>query len=184
MGNTVIDDIFGTPEPLYTRVGSGGLIKGVEQALPEMKLGDRWVLTIPGELAFGKKGRPPSAGKPRVPPDATVTFDVEIVGLPGKEGELIDLFAEQDAKREKEEADKKREMEEAEKKKDAEVVDVVSEVKSDEPKKEELIGVVSEAKVDEPKKEEGEIIGVFSEAKSNEPELLSAGGEAISLTTN
>ena len=169
------------------------MIKGVEQALPEMKLGDRWVLTIPGELAFGKKGRPPSAGKPRVPPDATVTFDVEIVGLPGKEGELIDVFAEQDAKREKEEADKKREMEEAEKKremeeaekkKDAEVVDVVSEVKSDEPKKEELIGVVSEAKVDEPKKEEGEIIGVFSEAKSNEPERLSAGGEAISLTTN
>lgn len=42
-----IDDIFETPEPYYTRVGSGGLIKGVEEVLPMMRIGDRWVLTIP-----------------------------------------------------------------------------------------------------------------------------------------
>lgn len=29
-GSNKIDDIFDTPEPYYTRVGSGGLIKGVE----------------------------------------------------------------------------------------------------------------------------------------------------------
>jgi len=46
-GDVKIDDIFDTPEPYYTRLGSGGLIKGVEQALPYMKLGDRWKLTIP-----------------------------------------------------------------------------------------------------------------------------------------
>ena len=46
-GETKIDDIFDTPEPYYTRVGSGGLIKGVEEVLPKMRLGDRWVLTIP-----------------------------------------------------------------------------------------------------------------------------------------
>ena len=43
----VIDDIFETPEPYYTRVGSGGMLPGVEGALPYMKLGDRWTLTIP-----------------------------------------------------------------------------------------------------------------------------------------
>ena len=42
-----IDDIFDTPEPYYTRLGSGGLLKGVESTLPNMKLGDRWKLTIP-----------------------------------------------------------------------------------------------------------------------------------------
>ena len=42
-----IDDIFDTPEPYYTRLGSGGLLKGVESTLPLMKLGDRWKLTIP-----------------------------------------------------------------------------------------------------------------------------------------
>lgn len=46
-GDIVIDDIFGTPEPYYTRVGSGALVKGVEETIPLMKVGDRWVLTIP-----------------------------------------------------------------------------------------------------------------------------------------
>ena len=43
-------------------------------------------------LAFGSKGRPASAGKPRIPGDATITFEVEMVGLPGKEPELIELI--------------------------------------------------------------------------------------------
>jgi len=68
------------------------LLKGVEQTLPQMRVGDRWVLTIPGSLAFGSKGRPASAGKPRIPADSTVVFDVEMVGLPGKEPELIELI--------------------------------------------------------------------------------------------
>jgi FKBP-type peptidyl-prolyl cis-trans isomerase len=46
-GDTKIDDIFETPEPYYTRVGSGGLLKGVETTLPLMRVGDRWVLSIP-----------------------------------------------------------------------------------------------------------------------------------------
>ena len=61
-GDTVIDDIFDTPEPYYTRVGSGGLLKGIEEVIPKMRLGDRWVVTIPGDMAFGKKGRPVSFG--------------------------------------------------------------------------------------------------------------------------
>jgi len=91
-GKILLDDIYGTPEPYYTRVGSGGLIKGVEEVLPKMRVGDRWVLTVPGKLAFGSKGRPASAGKPRIPADTTVIFDVEMVGLPGLERELIDII--------------------------------------------------------------------------------------------
>ncbi|GMH94400.1 hypothetical protein TrVE_jg4898 [Triparma verrucosa] len=91
-GETVIDNIYDTPEPFYTRVGSGGLIRGVELILPQMSIGDRWVLTIPSDLAFGDKGRPASAGKPRIPAGAEIIFDVEMVGLPGKEPELIDLI--------------------------------------------------------------------------------------------
>lgn len=47
VGETKIDDIFDTPEPYYTRIGSGGLLKGVEETLPLMQLGDRWKLIIP-----------------------------------------------------------------------------------------------------------------------------------------
>eukprot|EP00532_Pseudo-nitzschia_australis_P002730 CAMPEP_0168182816 /NCGR_PEP_ID=MMETSP0139_2-20121125/12094_1 /TAXON_ID=44445 /ORGANISM="Pseudo-nitzschia australis, Strain 10249 10 AB" /LENGTH=197 /DNA_ID=CAMNT_0008103769 /DNA_START=192 /DNA_END=785 /DNA_ORIENTATION=- len=95
VGERKIDDIFDTSEPYYTRLGSGGLLKGVESTLPLMKLGDRWKLTIPGDLAFGPKGRPASAGKPRIPGNAEVVFDVEIVGLPGKEPELIELIGDE-----------------------------------------------------------------------------------------
>lgn len=91
-GPNKIDDIFETPEPYYTRIGSGALIKGVNDVLPMMRVGDRWVLTIPGNLAFGPKGRPASAGKPRIPSNAEIIFDIEIVGLPGKEPELIELI--------------------------------------------------------------------------------------------
>jgi len=49
-GDTKIDDIYDTPEPYYTRIGSGGLIKGVESTLPYMQLGDRWKLKIPVRL--------------------------------------------------------------------------------------------------------------------------------------
>jgi len=91
-GKNKIDDIFETQEPYYTRIGSGAMLKGVEDTLPLMRVGDRWKLTIPGKLAFGPKGRPASAGKPRIPGDATIIFDVEMVGLPGKEEELIELI--------------------------------------------------------------------------------------------
>jgi hypothetical protein len=43
-------------------------------------------------MAFGPKGRPASAGKPRIPGDAIISFEVEMVSLPGREQELIDLI--------------------------------------------------------------------------------------------
>lgn len=93
--SNMIDDIFDSPEPYYTRIGSGGLLKGVEEVLPEMRVGDRWVITIPGNLAFGTKGRPASAGKPRIPGNAVIIFDVEMVGIPGRETELIELIGDE-----------------------------------------------------------------------------------------
>lgn len=43
-------------------------------------------------MAFGPKGRKASAGTPRIPGNQEIIFDVEMVGLPGKEQELIDLI--------------------------------------------------------------------------------------------
>jgi len=45
-----------------------------------------------GKMAFGPKGRPASAGKPRIPGDSTIFFDLEIVSAPGRETELIDII--------------------------------------------------------------------------------------------
>jgi len=88
----VLDDCFGTPEAYYTRVGAGGLIKGVEEVIPKMHSGDRFLITVPTKMAFGPKGRPASPGKPRIPGDAIVSFDILMESLPGRETELIELI--------------------------------------------------------------------------------------------
>ena len=66
------------------RHGSGGassfvigqLIRGWNEALQLMKVGDTWKLTIPAELAYGKSG-PASIGPARVQ-----FFDIEQIGEP------------------------------------------------------------------------------------------------------
>ncbi len=89
--DNVFDDLYKTKEPLYFRVGGNTLLKGIEEAVKVMKVGDRWKLTIPGELAFGAKGRSASPGKPRIPPMAAVEYDLKLVALPGRETEILDL---------------------------------------------------------------------------------------------
>jgi len=89
--DNVFDDLYKTKEPLYFRVGGNTLLKGIEEAVKVMKVGDRWKLIIPGELAFGAKGRSASPGKPRIPPMAAVEYDLKLVALPGRETEILDL---------------------------------------------------------------------------------------------
>ncbi|CAM9716996.1 unnamed protein product [Chrysoparadoxa australica] len=89
----VFDDITETPEPLYIRAGVGNIVKGMDDALLTMHVGDKWEITVPGPLAFGKEGRPPSPGKPRIPPNATVIYELELQTLPGKEDDLIESGA-------------------------------------------------------------------------------------------
>ncbi|CAN0480896.1 unnamed protein product [Ectocarpus sp. 12 AP-2014] len=64
-GTYEFDNIFKTAEPYYMRAGVGTLVQGVEEALLMMRVGDKWQLTCPANLAFGNKGRPPSPGRPR-----------------------------------------------------------------------------------------------------------------------
>lgn len=72
-------------------MGSGTLVPGVELAVPQMHVGERWALTLDGELGFGSKGRRASVGKPSIPPNATLDFVLELVAIPGKEIDIIDL---------------------------------------------------------------------------------------------
>ncbi len=86
----VFDDIMTSAEPYYTRVGSGNVLAGVEEAVKLMHSGDVWELSIPGALAFGKQGRSASPGKPRIPADATIAFTLELVAVPGKDDEMLE----------------------------------------------------------------------------------------------
>ena len=57
----------------------GEKLTGWREALPGMRVGEVRKLTVPPELAFGKEGKPPE-----IPPNATVTYEVELIRILGQ----------------------------------------------------------------------------------------------------
>jgi FKBP-type peptidyl-prolyl cis-trans isomerase len=45
--------------PLKVRIDRGGLIDGWEEAIQKMHKGEKWLLIVPPEMAYGAAGRPP-----------------------------------------------------------------------------------------------------------------------------
>ncbi len=62
--------------PFYFKVGSGMVIKGWEEGVVGMKLGEKIRLTLPPELAYGAQG----AGGV-IPPNATLVFEIELISI-------------------------------------------------------------------------------------------------------
>lgn len=81
-------------EPFAFTLGAGEVIPGWEKGVEGMKVGGKRELTIPPELGYGKEG----AGGV-IPPDATLRFEVELLGVSQPKykdvtnGELKDLLA-------------------------------------------------------------------------------------------
>ena len=69
---TVFDTSEGK-EPLRTPLVSSSLIQGWVQGIPGMRVGEVRKLVIPPELAYGASGKGP------IPPNATLTFEVELL---------------------------------------------------------------------------------------------------------
>ena len=63
-------------DPFRFTLGVGQVIAGWDQGVAGMKVGGQRVLTIPPELGYGARG----AGGV-IPPNATLIFDVELLGV-------------------------------------------------------------------------------------------------------
>ncbi|KAF9191239.1 FK506 binding protein proline rotamase rapamycin-binding protein [Haplosporangium sp. Z 767] len=88
-GNTVVMHYVGTldngskfdssrdrNEPFKTKIGVGKVIKGWDEGVPQLSLGEKAILKITPDYGYGARGFPPV-----IPPNSNLTFEVELISI-------------------------------------------------------------------------------------------------------
>ncbi|KAJ8595235.1 peptidyl-prolyl cis-trans isomerase [Rhizopogon salebrosus TDB-379] len=73
---TVFDSSRDRHEPFKTQIGVGKVIRGWDEGVPKLSLGEKAVLRATPDYAYGSRGFPPV-----IPPNATLNFEVELLKI-------------------------------------------------------------------------------------------------------
>lgn len=80
IGRHINGDIFDQTQERPIEFNMGGVIKGFGEGLGMMKKGAKYILYIPGNLGYGKRG----TGNGVIMPDETLIFEVELADIKKK----------------------------------------------------------------------------------------------------
>ena len=76
---TKFDSSLDRGEPFSFRIGAHQVIRGWDEGVQGMRIGGKRKLVIPPDMGYGASGSPPV-----IPPNATLVFEVELLGLERK----------------------------------------------------------------------------------------------------
>ena len=76
LDGTKFDSSRSRGTPIVVRIGVGQVIKGWDEGIVGMRVGQVRVLKIPPDLAYGRAGSPPV-----IPPNATLVFEIELLDV-------------------------------------------------------------------------------------------------------
>jgi peptidylprolyl isomerase len=77
LSGQVFDSTDLRSEPFEFQAGVGQVIRGWDEAILDMNVGEKRVVVIPPELAYGERG----AGNGIIPPNSFLVFEMELVGV-------------------------------------------------------------------------------------------------------
>ncbi|KAG8941910.1 FK506 binding protein proline rotamase rapamycin-binding protein [Tulasnella sp. 424] len=63
-------------KPFVTEIGVGRVIKGWDEGVLQLSVGQKAILTCTPDYAYGAQGRPPV-----IPPNSTLKFEVELIKI-------------------------------------------------------------------------------------------------------
>jgi FKBP-type peptidyl-prolyl cis-trans isomerase FkpA len=73
---TKFDSSVDRNDPFAFVLGAGQVIRGWDEGVAKLKVGEKAKLTIPPEMAYGDEGYPGA-----IPPKATLIFEVELLSI-------------------------------------------------------------------------------------------------------